>query len=275
MKTTRIKLALIVAASSLAVTSYASDSHYVPGLEGVKGSVLPPPGIYYKGYILGYSADKNEALPPNSEVNVTALAHRVAWVTPKKVLGGDLAFEAILPLLKTDLNIGGQNIDERTGLGDLYVGGIIGWHGKQWDITTGAGYYGDTGDYDDSRFASPGKGYESVMLSLGGNIKLTQKGDITFSALSRYQMPNGSGLDDELIVEWGLGKSYGLLDVGLIGYNTFETGDGEERRNALGLSLGYFSPPNMLGGDVAAYKEYSNKEAFEGTTLRASLTKVF
>ncbi len=88
-------------------------------------------------------------------------------------------------------------------------------------------------------------------------------------------MPNGSGLDDELIVDWGLGKSYGLLDVGLIGYNTFETGDGEERRNALGLSLGYFSPPNMLGGDIAAYKEYSNKEAFEGTTLRASLTKVF
>lgn len=275
MKINLSKLALIIVASSLAVTTYASDSHYVPGLEGVKGAVLPPPGVYYKGYVVGYSADKNEALPPDSKVTVTALAHRVAWVTPKKVLGGDLAFEAVLPLLKTDLKIGGQNIDERTGLGDLYVGGIIGWHSERFDITTGAGYWTDIGDYDDNRFASPGKGYESVMLSLGGNVKLNQKGDVTFSALSRYQMPNGNGLDDELIIEWGLGKSYGLLDLGLIGYNTFETGDGEEKRNALGLSVGYFSPPNMLGGDIAAYKEYSNKETFEGTTLRASLTKVF
>ncbi|WP_201574553.1 transporter [Psychrobacter sp. H8-1] len=268
-------LSLSITALSLAITASASDSHYVPGLEGVKGSVLPPPGIYYKGYLVGYNADKNDSLPSDSKVDVTALAHRVAWVTPKKVLGGDLAFEAVLPVLKTDLKIAGQEIDERTGLGDLYVGGIVGWHGTRWDVTTGAGYWSDTGDFDARRFASPGKGYGSVMLSLGGNVKINSTGDITFSALSRYEMPNGNDRNDELIVEWGLGKSFGLIDAGLIGYNTFETGDGDEERNALGLSLGYFSPRNLLGGDVAAYKEYSNKNTFEGTTLRASLTKVF
>lgn len=275
MKTTVNKLALILITSSLPLAVYASNSHYVPGIEGIKGSVMPPQGVYYKGYLVNYSADKNEALPPDSEVNVTALAHRVVWVTPQKLLGGDLALEAIVPLIKTDLKIGGQDIDKRTGLGDLYVGGALGWHGARWDATTGIGYWADTGDYDSNRFASPGKGYDSVMLTLGGNVKLNQKGDINLSALSRYEMPNGDGLNDELIIEWGLGKSYGLLDVGLVGYNTFETGDGKEERNALGLSMGYFSPPNLLGGDIALYKEYSNKETFEGNTLRASLTKVF
>lgn len=275
MKTTVNKLALILITSSLPLAVYASNSHYVPGIEGIKGSVMPPQGVYYKGYLVNYSADKNEALPPDSEVNVTALAHRVVWVTPQKLLGGDLALEAIVPLIKTDLKIGGQDIDKRTGLGDLYVGGALGWHGARWDATTGIGYWADTGDYDSNRFASPGKGYDSVMLTLGGNVKLNQKGDINLSALSRYEMPNGDGLNDELIIEWGLGKNYGLLDVGLVGYNTFETGDGKEERNALGLSMGYFSPPNLLGGDIALYKEYSNKETFEGNTLRASLTKVF
>ncbi|MEH6668735.1 MAG: transporter, partial [Psychrobacter sp.] len=135
--------------------------------------------------------------------------------------------------------------------------------------------WADTGDFDKSRLSSPGKGYDSVMLTLGGNVKLTKQGDINFSALSRYEMPNGNNLNDELITEWGLSKSYGLLDIGLVGYNTFETGNSDEERNALGLSIGYFSPPNLLGGDIALYKEYSNKETFEGEVIRASLTKAF
>ena len=275
MKITLNKFALFITASCLSVSVYASDSHYVPGIEGVKGSVVPPPGVYYKGYVVSYKADENEALPPASEVSVTALASRAVWVTPQKLLGGDLALEAIVPLLQTDLKVGGQNVDERTGLGDLYVGGVLGWHGDKWDAVTGIGYWAETGDYDSNRFASPGKGYDSVMLTLGGNVKLNQQGDINLSALSRYEMPNGDNLNDELIIEWGLSKSYGLLDLGLVGYNTFETGDGNEERNALGLSIGYFSPPNLLGGDIAVYKEYSNKETFEGEVIRASLTKVF
>ena len=275
MKNTMKKITLLTIAASLSFTIHASDSHYVPGIEGIKASVVPPPGVYYRGYLINYSADENEALPDDSEVNVTALANRAIWVTPQKVLGGDLTLEAIVPLIKTDLRVGGQDVDERTGLDDLYVGGVLGWHGDRWDAVSGIGYWAETGDYDSNRFASPGKGYDSVMLTLGGNVKLNQQGDINLSALSRYEMPNGDDLDDELIIEWGLSKSYGLLDVGLVGYNTFETGDGDEERNALGLSMGYFSPPNLLGGDIAVYKEYSNKNTFEGEVIRASLTKIF
>ena len=264
------KLAFSILCSCAAVVAQASDSHYVPGMEGVRGSVLPPPGVYYKGYYINYQADD-----AHIDLTVNALAHRFAWVTSQEILGANLAFETVLPMMRTDLKVDGQSIDKQTGVGDLYVGGILGWHGDRWDITAGTGYWADTGKYNQDKPASPGKGFDSVMLSLGGNAKLNQKGDITFSALGRYGMPNGSGLHDELIVEWGLGKDYGLYNFGLIGYNTFETGDGNERRNALGASLSYFSPKYKLGGDIAAYQEFSNKNTLEGSTLRASLTKAF
>lgn len=66
----------IASVSALIVLSFpfiahASDSQYVPGLKG-----MPPPGVYYQGYLANYSAEKNEALPDGSEVDVTALVNR-------------------------------------------------------------------------------------------------------------------------------------------------------------------------------------------------------
>lgn len=276
MKTTFSKLALIIAATSVSLTAFASDSQYVPGLEGIKGSVLPPPGVYYRGYLSQYSADKNEALPDGSEVTATALVNRVAWVTPQKILGGDLILDSILPLVNIDLNIGDEIVDERTALGDFYASGLLAWHGDRWDTVAGAGwYFSGTGDFDDARAASPGKSYDSLSFTLGGNVKLNKAADIDLSILGTYEIPKEDGLDEELMLEWGLSKNYGALDVGVVGYNTFETGAGDEKRNAVGLSMAYFSEPLLLGGDVAVYKEYDNKNTFEGNLVRASLTKAF
>lgn len=260
--------AFAVLSAWVSVVAHASDSHYVPGVEGVRGSVLPPPGVYYKGYYFNYQAD-NEL----TDLSVNALVHRFAWVTSHEVLGASLAFETVLPMVRTDLKVAGQRIDRQTGIGDLYVGGILGWHGEKWDITAGTGYWANTGEYKKDEPASAGKDFDAIMLSLGGNAKLNAKGDLTFSALGRYSMPDGQGLEDELIIEWGLGKDYGLWNVGLIGYNTIA--NDQERRNALGASLSYFSPKYKIGGDIAAYQEFSNKDSLEGSVLRASFTKAF
>ena len=269
------KPGLVLLLSCIAVSAQAADSHYVPGLEGVKGSVLPPPGIYYKGYYVNYDADKTKNLPYESDVTVNAIAHRVAWVTSKKILGADLAFESVLPMMRTDLKINGQHLDKQTGVGDLYLGGILGWHTEKWDITAGTGYWAETGKYDQDKPASPGKDHDSMMLSFGTNTRLSETGDITFSALGRYEIPLKRDLNDELLIEWGLGKSYGLFNLGLVGYNTVEMGGGDTKRNAVGASVSYFSPKYKLGGDIAAYGEYANKSASEGRVIRASLTKIF
>ena len=275
MKTMLNKIAAtsVLAVFSLPFVAHASDSQYVPGLEGIKGSVLPPPGVYYRGYLANYSADKNEALPNGGEVDVTALVNRAVWVTPQKFLGADVVLDTIVPLVKTDIEINGIAKDDRTGLGNLYASGLLGWHGERWDAIAGAGwYFGNSGDYSINRIASPAKDYDSLSFTLGGNVKLNKAGDIDFSALGTYEIPQEDGLDEELMIEWGLSKSFGMLDVG---HNTFETGAGDEKRNAIGVSTAYFSPNLLLGGDVGVYKEYSNENTFEGSLIRASLTKAF
>ena len=184
------KLALVIAATSLSVTAFASVSQYVPGLEGIKGSVLPPPGVYYRGYLANYSADKNEALPDGGEVNVTALVNRAVWVTPQKLLGADVVLDTLVPLVKTDIELNGIDEDDRTGLGNLYASGLLSWHGERWDAVAGAGwYFGNSGDYSIERIASPAKDYDSLSFTLGGNMKLNKEGDINLSALGTYEIP--------------------------------------------------------------------------------------
>ncbi|WP_162301258.1 SphA family protein [Nitrincola tibetensis] len=247
---------------------------YVPGIEGVKSAVVPPPGVYYRGYAVHYDADKADGLPPNSRVKVDALAHRFIWVTETEVLGGQLGFEAILPMVRTDLDIGnGMVRDKQTGLGDLFVGSLIGWHGDRWDAVAAAGIWSPTGK--SSRPADPGFGYTELMLTLGGTYFFNDEKDLSFSALSRYEIADKSSVNDELVVEWGLGKHQGLLDLGLVGYSRWELESGKSEVHAVGVSAGYFWPQLMMGIDAGVYQEHSAKQGFEGTKLRVALTKVF
>ena len=71
--------------SGLPFTAHASESQYVPGLEGIKGSVVPPPGVYYRVYLANYSSDENETLPPGSNVDVGALVNEPLIRLPSKV----------------------------------------------------------------------------------------------------------------------------------------------------------------------------------------------
>lgn len=269
------RLAVALAMTCLASTAYAATgSHYVPGIEGIKGSVVPPPGVYYRGYAVNYRATSSDGLPSDSKVTVNALAHRLVWVTEQKVLGGDLTFEAILPMIRTDLKIAGGAVkDKESGFGDAFLGTVIGWHGERWDAVGGIGYWTTSGK--SGRPASPGKEHKAVMLTYGGNVKLNQAQDIAFSVLGRYEIPDKSNVDDEMILEWALSKSYGTLDVGLVGYNTQNMGGSRGKRNAVGASIGNFWPSIMLGAELAAYREVSVEDNFKGSVVRATLTKVF
>ncbi|WP_151669758.1 SphA family protein [Nitrincola schmidtii] len=265
-----------VALASLLLTPLVTQAgQYVPGIEGVKSAVVPPPGVYYRGYAVHYDADKLKgvALPPNTEtrVKVDALANRFIWVTETEVLGGQLGFEAILPMVRTDLTIGGR--DKQTGLGDLFVGSLIGWHGDRWDAVAAAGIWSPTGK--SSRPADPGFGYTELMLTLGGTYFFNDEKDLSLSALSRYEIADKSSVNDELVVEWGLGKHQGLLDLGLVGYSRWELESGKSETHAVGVSAGYFWPQLMMGIDAGVYKEHSVKQGFEGTKFRVALTKVF
>lgn len=269
------KLVSTLAGCTLSLAAITCEAgHYVPGVEGINGAVVPPPGVYYRGYGVHYNADDHNSLPANSEVTVNALANRLVWITDTKILGGDLGFETIIPLIDTDLNIGGGAVkDDDFGLGDVFIGGVLGWHGERWDSVAALGYWSDVGD-DDSP-AAPGLGYGEWMLTLGANFHLNATKDLSLSLLSRYEIPEGNR-DEEFVLEWGVGKRLPSgLNLGVSGYDRWNIGGGENEKHAIGLEASYFWPSVMMGLNAAFYNEYKAEHDFEGNVFRLTLTKVF
>lgn len=274
MRSINNKKTVSAAVALLLPLTAAAGGHYSPGGEGIKGAVVPPPGLYYRGYAVHYQADEHAAVP-DSEVEVNALANRLVWVTEQKILGGDLTFEGIVPLIHTDLQVAAGAVDDSAGgVGDVFLGSVIGWHGQRWDAVAGAGVWAPTGEDDEP--ADPGLGYTELMLTLGGNVYLTEQKDISLSVLSRYEVADDHDIDDVFLVEWGLGKQLGNgLEVGVVGYDRWQLDDSDTERHAVGLEGAYFWKAAGVGLNLAAYQEYAVEDDFDGYLVRAVLTKAF
>lgn len=283
---------LLTAPAALAVTG-----HYVPGVEGVKGASVPPAGTYYRGYAVHYDIeqlndDNGDALPGSNTGSVTALANRVIHITDKQFLNADYGFETIIPVQRTSLDFELLGVDSsETEIGDVFIGPVVlGWHGQQWDAVFASGVWFDTGSTAEP--ASAGKGYKSVMTTLGGTYHLDAAKTWSFSALSRYEInfddDNGVDRGDSFLVEWGLGKRLSNgLELGLVGYDGWQLdentgGDlapGQDQvkveKHALGLEVGYFWPSLGFGLNGAYLNEYQADNSTEGDLYRLTLTKVF
>lgn len=291
MKTTRIAsaaaLALLVAAGAQA------EGHYVPGVEGMQGPSVPPPGVYYLGYLVNYDISSlrapgsSDAIPGRNKGSVTALANRLVWVTNHKFLGADYGIETIIPVMRTSLDFANS---KDSGVGDVYVGPLVlGWHGPQWDAVAAAGMWLDTASTREP--ASPGKGFKSTMLTGGLTYYFDGAKTITGSALARYEFnsrkDNGIRPGQQLTVEWGLGKSFGTFSAGLVGYSQWQTtndngvgaSDDKSSVHAVGAEVVYPIPSAGVFLKAAAYKEVSAKGGSnpqpKGSLVRFSLVKAF
>ena len=95
----------MVCTTSGTLASEGGASFYVPGLSVPLAGFVPPPGLYfdttgyfYQGKLTG---GKNTALGGNvvaeAKVDLKVDFATLLWVTPIEILGGNLAFSAILP----------------------------------------------------------------------------------------------------------------------------------------------------------------------------------
>ena len=281
--------------ATLGTGAALAGGHYVPGVEGVQAASVPPPGMYYLGYLVDYNIDNFRApgssdnLPGHNRGTVVALANRLAWVTNYKLLGADYGMEAIVPIVRTSLTINAAGVsDSRTGVGDIYLGPLIlAWHGAQWDAVAGAGIWLDNAS--SSNPASAGKGYKSTMFSGGMTYYFDGAKTTSLSGLARYERnlsKNGSRAGDQVSLEWGLGKSFGSFNAGLVGYNQWQVSDDKgagastnrHARHAIGGEVTYPIPGAGVFLKGALYKEYSAKGGSgpepKGTALRFTLVKV-
>ncbi len=118
-----------------AVLQAQPSAHYVPGVEGIKGASLPPPGFYLRDYNAFYFSDQrndshgNKIQGLDANAFIYANVPRLVWITDLQVLGGSVGVDALLPLQYTDLDISaGPNnlIDKGTfGIGDFFCGGYL------------------------------------------------------------------------------------------------------------------------------------------------------
>ena len=218
------------------------NTHYTNGVEGIRAATLPGPGVYYRQYNVLYSADtqadgEGKDAPLDLDLTVYANVHRFLWVTENQLLGGNIFMSATLPLLNTDISIGAAGVDDdRFGLGDINLEPFgLAWHGPRHDLAMGLSVFLPTGQYGKDRAASPGKGFWTGMLTLGGTLYLDPERTWSASVLSRYEVhSNRDGDDfrpgDDFHLEWGIGKVLSdTWEVGLAGYAQWQLTDDREK----------------------------------------------
>jgi hypothetical protein len=275
-------------------------AHYVPGVEGIKGASLPPPGMYLRDYnVLYYSDrlnDQNGDKIGGVDANALIYANvpRFLWITDAEVLGGFIGVDALLPLQYTDLDIkAGPNSlinDSTFGIGDLFAETTWSKHIKQFEFSLAAGFWAPTGDSAAGLTTRAGQGFWTGMFTAGATWYPDAKKLWSISALNRYEI-NSEKQDanytpgQAYTLEWGVGRSVSkTVEVGVAGYYqqqvTEDSGSGKttaqrDRVAGAGPEVTVFYPRYKLGWSLRYAYEFMAESRLQGHTGALTITKIF
>ena len=294
---TRIQF-LLLTASLVALpglTRAQPSAHYVPGVEGIKGASLPPPGWYLRDYNVGYYSTRvndaagNNASPPNFAADTYANVPRVLWITDTKLLGGYVGVDALLPLVYQHLTVPGYD-DGTFGIGDFFAESTLSWHPRQFDFAVAFGVWMPTGDSPTQPPPAPstraGLGYWTPMFTAGATWYIDQEKTWAVSALNRYEF-NTEQRDTEITpgqaytLEWGISKTVNkTIDLGVVGYYQQQvnpdSGASWSSRNrvaAVGPEVSVAFPKQMLFISLRYDYEFMAESRAQGHTFGLTLTK--
>ena len=287
----KLLLAGVLLASLPLVAAAQPSAHYVPGVEGIKGSSLPPPGVYIRDYNVFYFADQRndehgDKIPGlDPEAFVYANVPRVLWITDKKLLGGFLGVDALIPLQYTDnaFDVG------RFGVGDLFAEATLSWHVSQADFAVAYGAWMPTGDSSPSPVSTrAGAGFWTHMFTAGMTWYMDPEKKWAVSALSRYEI-NTEKEDTDwtagqvYTLEWGL--SYALrktVDIGVAGYYQQQVtedspaGEGvKDKVVAIGPEIMMLCPKLGVFTSIRYNYEVLAEDRLQGHTIAVTFTKRF
>jgi hypothetical protein len=285
--------AALVSAQLLSTTAHATEGSglgvYPDGLENFLSGALPPPGVHALVYAGQASYDKllnnrgDSAGPPDFKVDVSLVVPRVVWVTGQTVLGGQLAFEALLPVLDVKVTAGGANFS-KTGLGDAIVGIALGHHhSPSLHSVVGFDVYVPTGHYDKTNPASLGKNIWAIQPIVavsridpaGWNADMKLMWDIN-GRNSATGTRSGQALHADLDAGWGLGNGWVLGVAGHI-FQQFtddtgpNAGSGKASAMGFGPSLRYMSGPWLITAKWQNEFNVRNRPEGQQLLLKASL----
>lgn len=291
----------LVLAGGLPAQAATSGSHYPMGGEGVMAASVPPPGFHYRIYNTWYNPttlkdDNGDKLAIDFDLDVFSTVHRFVHVTQKKFLGAEYFYNLIVPLVDKDISIEGMSDSQSLALGDVVIEPFgLAWHNPRWDAALGMAVIAPSGEYEADKPASPGLGYWSGMLTIGGTVFLDAQRSWSASALTRTLI--SSEQDDtkvtpgsEFVIEYGLGKEIPINNTliirpGLAGSASWQINDdsddgpgtiADQRKEAyaLGAEINLFwLPPTLFQLNLRVLREFGVENSVEGSQFWLTLTK--
>lgn len=279
-----------------------SGSHYNYGVEGVLGATAPPPGWHYRMYNLWYNPNElkdnsGNTVPVNFDLNVFASAQRIIHVTTIKILGADYLYDFVIPLVDQDVTINSFSDSHSLTFGDIEIEPfVLAWHRPRWDAVFGLAVTAPTGHFDGNEPASPGLGYWSGRLTLGGTLYLDEKKTWSASVLTRTlinseQEDTNVTPGSEFIAEYGIGKDIPvnnslIVRPGLAGASYWQISDDSDndlragivadhrkQAHAIGAEINLFYLPMLLQMNLRYLQEYGVKNGPEDARIVLTLTK--
>ena len=302
MKTPLLRYALAVAgfAALPGLLQAQPTAHYVPGVEGIKGASLPPPGLYFRDYNYAYTADQlnspsgNKIAPADLDAFTYANIPRIVWITDTKILGGFVGVDALLPLVYQQASANtpnGRFDSDNFGIGDLFAESTLSWHLQKFDLSAGAGVWAPTGrsTTHPGPTTRPGQGYWAGMLTAGATWYVDPDKTWSISALNRYEFNAEQRHTDitpgqAYTLEWGIAKTLAkVIDVGAVGYYqqqvTKDRGTGasgsRDRVAAVGPEVSVAFPKQMLFVSFRYLYEFMAEDRAQGHAFDLTLTKRF
>jgi hypothetical protein len=284
----------VLAASGISAHATENGGGVYPnGNENYLVAAMPPPGFYVLEYLIGYDANKlvdnnGNQLPVDFKVDVAAAATRLIWVSDQKILGGQLAFHVIAPLMNISVSVAGSN-QTKTGLGDIVFGPGLGFHASEnlhyvfaLDMTA------PTGAYNKSDLANLGRNYWN--MEPVATVSYIQKKGINADLKIMYDF-NGRNKDtdytsgNELHADYALGWAWGNGFVTGVGGFVYQQVSDDKvagialvnnrgRAMALGPSIKY---ENGEGFFLTAKleKEFAVRNRSEGASLKVKFNIPF
>ncbi|GAB3453853.1 transporter [Massilia terrae] len=251
-------LALASAWGSAGATENGGLGIYPDGLENFMSGALPPPGVYgivYAGS-LRYDSVRdgagNAVAIPNFGVRVNVIAPRLVWVSHQSLLGGQLAFHVVAPLVDVDMHAGAGRWKSQ-GLGDMTIGAALGYHASDsLHYLAALDVVAPTGDYKPTDPSSAGKNYWTVqpvfalsqVQARGWNVDLKAIYDLN-GTNHQTGTRSGQALHADYALGWGCGNGW-VVGVGghvyrQVGADSGPGAAGKARAFALGPALKYDS----------------------------------
>jgi hypothetical protein len=219
-----------VALCAPALATEGGGSIYPNGVENFLAGAMPPPGFYPLVYATSYHATELRDDRGNDiaaaiggfKADVAGVIPRFIWVTDQKVLGGQLAVHAIVPLLNVDVRVG-SNKNRTTGIGDINLAAALGYHvSPELHYVVALETNAPTGRYDRNDVASIGRNYWNIepliaisyIQSKGLNADLKLMYDYNFRNKDT-DYKSGQELHADYALGWGMGNGWAL---GVSGY---------------------------------------------------------